>query len=148
MANLSSHLSAQAYYLGIDYGSKQMGFAIGQGVTCTTKPLGVLKNHQGQLDWPKLNAWLEQWRIAAIVVGFPFNIDGTRAEITNEVEWFIETLQQKIPLAIYTCDERLTTFEAKQRWSEQYHSAPTKNQVDELAAQIILESWLRTNFIR
>jgi len=142
------------YFLGFDYGKKRIGIAIGQTFTATATPLTTLLVHQQQPEWSKLNALIQEWQPQALVVGTPIHADGSENEMTVAVHSFSEQLAQRYLLPIYLIDERLSSVAAAERPSlisamnqrkSNYRKSKKNNQsieLDAIAAQIILETWL------
>ena len=129
--------------LGFDYGSKQIGVAVGQVITGRARELCILKAQNGVPDWQKVEALIKEWQPDAIVVGLPLNMDGTKSEMSERAEKFARRLNGRFNLPVHTHDERLTTFEAKgERLSQGQRGGYRENPVDALAAALLLEGWL------
>jgi putative Holliday junction resolvase len=132
--------------LGFDYGSKQIGVAVGQVVTGQARELCILKAQNGVPDWQKVEVLLKEWQPDAIVVGLPLNMDGTKSEMSERAEKFARRLNGRFNLPVHTHDERLTTFEAKgQRLQQGQNSGYRERPVDALAAALLLQGWLEEN---
>ena len=99
--------------LGFDYGTKQIGVAVGQAVTGQARELKVLKAQNGVPDWQQVEALIREWQPDAMVVGLPLNMDGTPSDMSARAEKFARRLNGRFNLPVFTHDERLTTFEAK-----------------------------------
>ncbi|MES2218938.1 MAG: Holliday junction resolvase RuvX [Pseudomonadota bacterium] len=129
--------------LGFDFGMKRIGVAVGQTVTQSATPLGVVQAKQGMPDWAALSKFVKTWHPQALVVGIPLNMDGTEQPLTAAAKLFAERLQERYQLPVYGMDERLTSVEAKARlFSEGGYKALQKTSVDSIAAQLILQNWL------
>ena len=129
--------------LGLDYGTKRIGVAIGQTITATARALTVIKADNGTPVWEDVDKIIKEWQPAALVVGLPLNMDGTTQPITKQAKNFAELLRQRYNLPVYMMDERLSTREARDHIFEQGgYRALTAHPVDGMAAQIILTSWL------
>ena len=132
--------------LGFDYGTKQIGVAVGQAITGQARELCVLKAQNGVPDWQKVEALIKEWQPDAIVVGLPLNMDGTKSEMSERAEKFARRLNGRFNLPVHTHDERLTTFEAKgQRLAQGQRGGYRERPVDSLAAALLLEGWLEQN---
>ncbi|WP_395377126.1 Holliday junction resolvase RuvX [Marinicella sp. W31] len=135
------------YILGIDYGSKRIGLAIGQSLTASASPLKVIANDNNL--WQKLSDILKEWQIQHIIVGLPLNKDGSDQKFTVMTRKFADQLQQKLSLKVDLHDERYTSFAAERAFQEQraagHKKSKDKDQIDAMAAQIILQSWLDEN---
>ena len=131
--------------LGFDYGTRQIGVAVGQTLTASASPLRELRARDGIPDWEEIAALLHEWRPDALVVGLPLNMDGTPSEMSARAEKFARRLQGRFQLPVHCIDERLSTFEAKQTLRDSGRRTPTSyrdNPVDSLAAALLLETWL------
>ncbi|MBU1329135.1 MAG: Holliday junction resolvase RuvX [Gammaproteobacteria bacterium] len=129
--------------LGFDYGTKQIGVAVGQVITGQARELCILKAQNGVPDWQKVEALIKEWQPDAIVVGLPLNMDGTKSEMSERAEKFARRLNGRFNLPVHTHDERLTTYEAKgQRLQQGQNSGYRERPVDALAAALLLEGWL------
>ena len=133
--------------LGFDYGSKQIGLAVGQVITGQARELCVLKAQNGVPDWLKVEALIKEWKPDALVVGLPLNMDGSPSDMSARAERFARQLNGRFNLPVHTHDERLTTFEAKgERMARgQRTNSYRDNPVDAIAARLLLEGWLEAN---
>ena len=137
-------MSEPRLLLGFDYGSKQIGVAVGQAVTGQARELCVLKAQNGVPDWTQIERLLKEWQPDALVVGLPLNMDGTPSEMSARAEKFARRLHGRFLLPVFTHDERLTTFEAKgQRLAQGQRGGYRERPVDALAAALLLEGWLQ-----
>ena len=126
--------------LAFDYGIGQIGVAVGQTLTGGASPLTVLKARDGQPDWSHIQSLIAEWRPDLLLVGLPLNMDGSESEFCSRARKFARRLHGRFGLEAAMVDERLSTREAKSRAGprESYRDDP----VDNLAAQLILETWL------
>lgn len=125
--------------LGLDYGSKRIGVAIGQTITGTARPLTQIDS----IDWSGLQALVKEWQPGAFVVGLPINMDDSDSKISKAAKQFAKKLQQKFELPVHLSDERLSSREALERLELQGNTKPSKAEVNAMAAAVILQSWLR-----
>lgn len=123
--------------------------AVGQTVTATASPLPVIKSRNGEPDWTVIEQLVNQWKPGALVVGMPYNMDGTESEMTIKADEFRKKLEEKFNLPSHGMDERLSTREARGISRDNAEASGKKfnekEAVDSLAAQLILESWLEQN---
>jgi putative Holliday junction resolvase len=140
-------MAAMRLLLGFDYGTKQIGVAVGQVITGQARELCTLKATQGVPDWSQIEALIREWKPDAIVVGLPLNMDGTPSEMSAKAEKFSRRINGRFNVPVYTHDERLTTFEAKgERMSRGGQKGSYKdNPVDAIAAMLLLQGWLDAN---
>ncbi len=133
--------------LGFDYGKRRVGIAVGSTVTGSAQPLTTLTHRDGMPDWSALDALIEEWRPSALVVGLPLNVDGQTQKMTNRARNFAEEVWGRYRVAVHTVDERYTSIEAGERLRAARASGSrgkrlAKGDIDAMAAQTILESWL------
>lgn len=126
--------------LGFDFGIKRIGIAVGQELTRTARELETLTSPDGGPDWNGISRLIEQWHPDALVVGLPLNADGSDHEVTRLARRFGNRLKGRYNLPVFTIDERLSSVEAERQLAE--GGRFDKEDVDKLAARIILESWL------
>lgn len=131
--------------LGIDYGESRTGFAITDGLNITVQGLEtVYNNGSDKIILKKIDELLEKYEIDTIVIGMPYNMDGTiskRAEITEK---FIHKLKCKYnKIKIEFIDERLTTVAAHKTMNFlNINKHKKRDLVDTIAAVYILETYL------
>lgn len=128
--------------LGFDFGMRQIGVAIGQAITKTATPLTILKAEDGVPNWDLIAEMIVTWAVEAFVVGIPYKMDGSEQAITLAARSFGRKLHGRFHLPVFFMDERLTSKEAKNIAQLAYSD---KTRIDSIAAQLILESWLREN---
>ena len=131
-------------YLGIDFGTKRIGLALGNSLTGSARALSVLPNNGGFMD--AINKTIKEWQVTQLIVGLPLNMDGEEQEITRQVKNFARKLKHNTSLPLDFVDERLTSFEAERQFKDlrqnKQAKAKNKDQIDAMAAQIILQSYL------
>jgi len=138
------HESRNLTVIGFDFGFRRIGIAIGQTVTHTARPLTVINAKSGTpTDWHIVDKVIAEWLPDIFVVGLPLNMDDTEQALVPSVKQFAEQLAERYKKPVELFDERLSTKEARQRvFDESGFRGLQKKRVDDIAAQIILESWL------
>ena len=128
--------------LGIDLGDARIGVAGSDELGMLAHPLETIPASQGKSIIRILE--LAAARAAeAIIVGMPRNMDGTYGPAAEKSRIFIEELRAQTPLKVIPWDERLTTVAAQRSLRESgKKSREQKGVIDQVAAQIILQSWL------
>ena len=134
--------------LGIDYGDSRVGLAITDPLGFTAQGLETI-SHKGndKIVLKRLDEIFEQYQIDTIVIGMPYNMDGTktfRAEITEK---FIHKLKCKYnKIKIETMDERLTTVAAHKTMNFlDVNKTKKRGIVDTISAVYILEMYMNKN---
>ncbi|MGE3921288.1 MAG: Holliday junction resolvase RuvX [Gammaproteobacteria bacterium] len=134
---------ASGTYLSFDFGTKKIGVAVGQTLTKTATPLPKISAKNPSQVWEHIAKLIQEWQPIALVVGLPLNMDGTEQRITTLTRTFINELKNRFQKEVYEVDERLTTRAARSDiFDSGGYKALQKNDIDSIAAKIILESWL------
>jgi putative holliday junction resolvase len=81
-----------------------------------------------------------------VVVGLPYNVDGSDSDMTAAARSFAEELARRYALEVALVDERYSSLEAGARLKEARESGlrrrrVAKADVDAAAACVILERW-------
>ncbi|WP_293746169.1 Holliday junction resolvase RuvX [uncultured Paraglaciecola sp.] len=133
--------------LAFDFGTKSIGVAVGQEITGTASPLDALKAVDGIPNWDVVAKLFAEWSPQLAVVGLPLNMDGTSQQVTFSAKKFANRLNAKYKVVVETCDERLTTVDAKARLFELGgFKKLDKQKVDSVSACLIFESWIETQY--
>ncbi|HSX48360.1 MAG TPA: Holliday junction resolvase RuvX [Candidatus Nanoarchaeia archaeon] len=93
-------------YLGIDYGSKRVGVAIGDAELKMARPLEIVVNDEGLLD--RIKTLAVDHEAGVLVVGLPRGLDGQETKYTGIVRAFATQLE-KLGLPVELQDEALTS---------------------------------------
>jgi putative Holliday junction resolvase len=138
-------------YLAIDLGDKRTGFASGDDVVGLVQPLFVAEAHTRALQLKAAVKAIDEYGPDRIVLGLPYNMDGTegpRAELVRAFAAELEpavraALGPRTKVAIDFHDERLSSFAAEERLKRTGRTHGEKKALrDALAACAILEDYL------
>jgi len=134
--------------LGFDYGERRIGLAAGGMLTGGARPLGVVAASAGRPDWPALSRYVRDYEPTVLVVGVPYNMDGTPGRLTEAALGFAAELASRFGREVVTVDERLSSREAQQmlrgkRASGEHPRRIRPGEVDSAAACVLVEQWLR-----
>ena len=143
-------ISKDYLYMGIDFGSKKIGFAIGQLITAKSSPLGIVINKNNQVNWADIQHLIDKWKPDVIVVGYPYALK--KNKFLESLDNFIQDLTNmyKDTIQISVFSEVLSTEESKERYAnirKSDYNISKKDNLDDLSASIILESWFNENMI-
>lgn len=139
-------------FLAIDLGDKRTGFAAGDDVVWLVQPLAVVEAPTRALQVRASMRAIDDYGPDAIVVGLPFNMDGTEGPRAKLVREFAAELEKAFradrgPHARFRIefhDERLSSFDAEERLKRTGRTHGEKKALrDALAACAILEDFLR-----
>lgn len=132
--------------LAFDFGTKSIGVAVGQALIGTAHALPALKAQDGIPAWGQIEALLNEWQPAALVVGLPLNMDGTEQPLTAYARKFARRLHDRFGVQVELQDERLSSVAARAALFERGgYRALSKGRVDSQSAVIILEDWFATH---
>lgn len=126
--------------VAIDYGKRRLGIAAGDLSTKVAHPIEVIERRSLKHDLIALRTRLNQLRATLVVVGLPLNMDGTVGPAALAAQRFAQVVHEATGLEVLLYDERLSTFEARERLKTPSRRS-RRAVVDALAAAVILESW-------
>jgi len=133
--------------LAFDYGERRIGVAVGQTALGTASPVGTLPA-RGTPDWAAVERCLCEWAPDRVLVGVPYNMNGTETVLTAACRAFAAELSTRSSLPVELVDERLTSSAATSELREARRSGARarrvrREDIDANAARLILETWLR-----
>ncbi len=129
--------------LALDIGSKRIGIAVSDELGLTAQGLESMSCRDLQTDLEHIKQLVEQYGAEEIVVGIPYNMNGSEGPQTSKVRTFMEKLSGRIDVPLKEWDERLSTVAAERTLLEADMSRSKRRKViDKLAAVIILQGYL------
>lgn len=133
--------------LAFDVGARRTGVAVGNSLSGSARPVGILDVYDAGPDWPAVDAWMREWMPNGLVVGNPLTQDGENQPARDRAMHFARSLQQRYGKPVSLMDERNTSIEAAKRFAESRARGESKrhqaDQLDAWAAVIILERWFQ-----
>ncbi|HVY70972.1 MAG TPA: Holliday junction resolvase RuvX [Verrucomicrobiae bacterium] len=139
------------HYLGLDYGAKRWGLSYGDELGLAV-PLPAAVAATREERFAQLGREITARKITGLVVGYPYNMDGTAGPKAHEVDAFIAELEKKFHLPVHRSDERLTSHQAeaeirqgkskRPRTPAAHRAARATGEVDSRAATLILQDFL------
>jgi putative Holliday junction resolvase len=118
-------------YIGIDWGEKRIGLALGDSEIKIASPFKVVN----KVD--EIIKIIKDEEIGAIIIGEPKPMSNAEYKMSKKYADFLKELKEKIKIKIYVIDERLTSKAADALVGDK----KTKSPRDAIAAMIILQSW-------
>ena len=133
--------------LAVDFGEKVTGLAHFTPGNDPFPLLGgkiVAKSHKHLLE--ALERMVIEENIDAVVLGIPYSADGQISQMAQKVLKFCQKLRDRLDVPVYTQNEALSTFEASERMkaNPRFHFQVDPKRLDEVAATIILEDFLKS----
>ena len=136
--------------MGLDVGSKTVGVAISDPLGFTAQGLEIIQidEEKEQFGFERLTELVEQYKVDKFVLGLPKNMNNTSGPRVEASKAYGEKIAQLFQIPVEYQDERLTTVAAERMLIEQADVSRSKRKkvIDKLAAQLILQNYLDTNF--
>lgn len=134
--------------LAFDYGTRRIGVAVGQTLTQSSSAVGVLASRNGAPDWTAVDTCIAQWGPTRLLVGVPYNMDGSETTTTAACRAFGDKLARRSRLPVDFVDERLTSAAAYDELRHERRSGTRARRIrpediDANAARLLLETWMR-----
>lgn len=128
--------------LGLDVGSRTIGVAVTDELGMMAHPVSTLARRGTAADVAQVRAVADRYGTRRVVVGMPYELDGTEGHRASRVRVFTDALAAA-GFEVEHFDERFSTVEATDVLLEADLSRARRKQVvDKLAAQVILQRWL------
>lgn len=127
--------------MAVDLGSVRTGVAVSDELGMLAQPWKTLAGGEAAME--AVVSAVGELAPSRVLVGLPRNMDGTYGPAAEGARAFAEQLRSRVPCPVELWDERLTTMAAQRALRESGRKA--RNQrgvVDQVAAQILLQSWL------
>jgi putative Holliday junction resolvase len=129
----------------LDVGQTRIGMAIFSPEMASVFPIGTFQRRSLNDDLERLALEFKSRQIDKIIVGLPCNMDGSEGEPARRMRRFALRIAESLGIPVEMYDERLTTFEARERLKGNKGSrARRRGAIDSIAAVVILESWLNS----
>ena len=129
--------------LGIDHGEARIGLAVSDELGMLAHPLETIHLKETRDPLGRIAAICERDRIASIILGLPRNMNGTYGPAAEKTRAFAEKLRARVTCEVKLWDERLTSVAAQRSLHEAGRNVKNSREIiDQVAAQIILQSWL------
>lgn len=134
---------AKGKTLAIDYGVRNIGLACSDDLGLIVRPLPSLPCGSRRARISALRSLIAAHSVRYVVVGMPWNMDGSRGPAAERVEAFMGLLRRELDLPLEAVDERLSTVEAAELWRDMNLRQRRKYRtMDSLAAALILQRHL------
>lgn len=129
--------------LGLDVGTKTIGISMSDASRMLATPVKTLSRRGVQKDTDSLAQLAANEGVVEIVVGMPFELDGSEGRSARLARQIGDSLAQRTGLAVHYVDERYTSVDATMMLIEAGLSRERRREViDQQAAVLILQSFL------
>ena len=109
-------------------------------------PVGIVERRALKADLEAIAAMLRDRGVEVIVVGLPLNMDGSEGPAARGARKFAGSVADALGVSVEMFDERLTSFEARERLGDMpARKGARKSGLDALAAVVILEGWMQAH---
>ena len=127
--------------LALDFGRARIGAAISDELQLLAHPLETIPANEEAAS--RVAEIVREKKVDHVVAGLPKRMNGQLGPAATEVLQFVEKLRAILPCRVVTWDERLTTVAAHRALREAgKKTRHTRRYVDQVAAQMILQSYL------
>ena len=129
--------------LAVDYGTKNVGLACSDELAVTVRPLHSVPHLGSKRLLARIKSTILENQIDQLVIGVPWNMDGTAGEGVKRINGFMELLRQELSIPVEGVDERLSSVEAFDLWNGMTARQRRRYRtIDSLAAVIILQRFI------
>jgi putative Holliday junction resolvase len=129
--------------LGLDVGRKRIGVAGCDRLGISVHGITTIIRKSWQEDMAELRSLIIERNIDTLVIGLPYNMDGSLGYQAKQVQKFAHGATKQLGMNLEFVDERLTSYEAEEMMRSQGISTrENKAMIDRKAAALILQQWL------
>ncbi len=129
--------------LALDHGTRRIGVAVSDETKTIAQPLEYIPAEPFADFLERLKQLLAEKEVDCILLGLPRNMDGSYGPAAQKVEAFASALKSAVTVPIKLWDERLTSTMANRILIQaNVRRDKRKEQVDKMAAAILLQSYL------
>jgi putative Holliday junction resolvase len=129
--------------LAFDFGLKRIGIASGDTLTGASAPRPAVRSGKSGPDWDAIEREVRALAPGELVVGAPYNADGSEGALANAARRFAAELERRFALPVHLVDERFSSLEASAQLTARRASGERRRRVrstdvDSAAAAVIL----------
>lgn len=129
--------------IGLDVGTKTIGVALTDRLGLLAHPVCTLSRKGVRQDVDRLERLFVEHEVRAVVVGLPYELDGSEARSARLARQIGEEITKRTELPVHYVDERYSSVDAERRLIQAGMSrAKRKEVIDQAAAVVILETWM------
>jgi len=129
--------------LGLDPGTQTVGVAVCDERRTLASPLETIRRNGLRADLERLQSLARQRDAVGIVLGMPYNMDGSAGRRAQSVRAFSRSIEEALGLPVLHWDERLSTVAADEAMIETEADRTLRAaRIDAAAAASILQGAL------
>jgi len=129
--------------IALDLGMKRIGVAVSDELQFTVRPVCVIQRTSWKKVLKQIVSLLEEFDAVALVLGLPYNTDGSESEMSQEARRLAQNFSLSLSVPVLLQDERLSSYAAKgYLWKTGLSEKETRERVDAEAAAVILSDFI------
>jgi putative holliday junction resolvase len=141
-------MTAPHTVLAFDFGLRRIGLASGDTLTQSATARAAVNSGRDGPDWTAIERAVRTLAPELLVVGAPYNVDGSEGTLTAAARAFAAELARRFALPVQLVDERYSSLEASAALKERRASGAHRRRVqradiDSAAAAVILTRWFQ-----
>ncbi len=141
-------MTAPETVLAFDFGLKRIGIASGDSLTRSAAPRPAAISGAHGPDWLAITREVRALAPGRLVVGAPYNADGTDGALSAKARAFAAELERRFALPVHLVDERFSSLEASAALTARRASGARRRRIaradiDSAAAAVILGRWFQ-----
>ncbi len=138
-----SRASSSGRLVALDLGMKRIGVAVSDELQFTVRPVCVIQRKSWKKVLKQIISLLEEFDAVALVLGLPYNTDGSESEMSQEARRLAQNFSLSLSIPVLFQDERLSSYAAKgYLWKTGLSEKETRERVDAEAAAVILSEFI------
>lgn len=130
--------------VALDVGTRRIGVAVSDSAGAVATPYEVVERSGDRgRDHRRIAELVEECEADVVVVGLPRSLDGSLGPAARAILDEVDELRSALAADVVTWDERLSTVEAERSLRTMNVKRGRRRRiVDQVAATVILQSWL------
>lgn len=129
--------------IALDIGTKKIGVAVCDEMQITTRRLDLIYRKSWKELLKTVANLITEYDAIAVVLGLPFNFDGTENEMSGDVRRLFKNFTLSLKTPFFLQDERLSSRTAQQQlYDKGFRDRKIRRSLDSEAAAVILGDFL------
>ena len=138
-----SRISDRGRIVALDLGTRKVGVAVCDELQITTRGVCIIERKGWKNFLKQISNLLAEYDAQALVLGLPYNFDGTESEMSQEARRIARNFWLSLDIPVILQDERVSTYEARgYLWKLGLDEKEMRERIDSEAAAIILSDFL------